>query len=972
MLLGQELNYIHYNTTNGLNHDVCYSIIERKNGEIWIGTDDDLVRFDGTTFHQINLLDTIGGYIVALEEDEQEQVWISSWKKGIFKYTPATQTLLKSKNQLFKRMSKVCNGIQVNNDKALFFRKQATYTNFWLHHSKKDVTERLLFDENSLAKVTVKLLTTTAQEKNLQALLTPNNNVLLLGAFKGIFEWKDHGVTPFWREEWGALDTISTIEIDNKGTLWLGKRGAIGYSKKNGKWHWQNKNIPLLPITDIYPLNKHKQVIFKAGTSNYQKQTYLYNLKNAALINLDSLLGINSVISDILVDKNNNVWILTDGEGIFVLPDISKYHYTTQTGLNSSFVYTIANHPIDNSLWVTTKKGIHRLNQSKRFFESISDIGYRYSCKQIASYNDVLIAYDWTKSHKAIIANYNQVLPFSQSYLLGVIHPDRFHKNRTWLTSSDTLKLYDDGVLQYSWEFNNDKRYKHIAQISSDSFFISTPHHLLKLRFENGILDYLDTLYFDNAIIHCLHIDQQKKLWVGTQTGLWKMDLEDRVIQKLRIEDGLLSNNITTIVEDNYNRIWIGTSKGLQYKGNDGLWYYYSAQNGLVSSDITSLHIDNQEQLWIGTSRGITVLNLPDLSPSLAPTLSIKTIKVDEQQVAKQTAPFQVYNHQVISIQGEITASLSPKYLIYQYRLNNGQWIDFDRFPLKFTQLSAQGYTLEIRCRKLDSAWGASTNVHFDILLPMYQRTWFLLLIGALILSLVLLAVSFVYRTQQQKQNLEQAIDVAHQKALQTQMNPHFIFNALNSIQNYYINKDFIAANGFLTDFSRLIRNILEDVKETSIVLDRELNNLELYLSLEQMRLGIDRLDFDIEVDAAIDMHKIAIPPMLIQPYVENAIWHGISPLKTKGKVDVIIKKINNNNLQVEILDNGIGLQASQKKNQETALKKNSPIAMNITQERLLLLEKATNKPAAVSVNEIFSPDHQSLGTKVVLIIPIN
>lgn len=182
-------------------------------------------------------------------------------------------------------------------------------------------------------------------------------------------------------------------------------------------------------------------------------------------------------------------------------------------------------------------------------------------------------------------------------------------------------------------------------------------------------------------------------------------------------------------------------------------------------------------------------------------------------------------------------------------------------------------------------------------------------LVALLLLIVIAGGLFWFIRRNQQLQHQKREIELEH-RALRAQMNPHFIFNALNSIQRMYVEGDLDKANDFMADFSTLMRSILEQSEKRVIPLSRELETLRLYLELEQLRTR-GKITFRIQCHPDVQASEVLVPPLIIQPFVENAIWHGILPTRRKGEVSVEIKKIGDK-LQCTVSDDGIGIQQNQ------------------------------------------------------------
>ena len=181
-------------------------------------------------------------------------------------------------------------------------------------------------------------------------------------------------------------------------------------------------------------------------------------------------------------------------------------------------------------------------------------------------------------------------------------------------------------------------------------------------------------------------------------------------------------------------------------------------------------------------------------------------------------------------------------------------------------------------------------------------------------------------------------------------MNPHFIFNALNSVNHYISQKDERAANKYLADFSRLMRAVLEHSQEDFITLDKELEIIKLYLSLEHNRFS-EKFDYNLHIDENLDGETHKIPPMLVQPYVENAIWHGLRYRENKGLLKVSYQQ-KANELQITIEDNGIGRARSQKLKTENQRKNNSTGMHNI-EDRVRIINNMYGTYISVKVEDL-------------------
>jgi len=240
--------------------------------------------------------------------------------------------------------------------------------------------------------------------------------------------------------------------------------------------------------------------------------------------------------------------------------------------------------------------------------------------------------------------------------------------------------------------------------------------------------------------------------------------------------------------------------------------------------------------------------------------------------------------------------------------------------------------------------------------------------IGSLIMiALLLLMVAFVqYKSVKREKYANNLLAL---KSLRTQMNPHFIFNALNSVNSFIASNDERAANRYLSEFSQLMRSVLENSEEDFIPLENEIELLKLYVKLEHFRFK-DKFEYAITVDENININKFVIPPMLLQPYVENAVWHGLRYKKEKGKLTIDFKQLTSEKVSITITDNGIGRKKSKELKTDNQKKLKSKGMGNI-QSRITILNEMYKDKVAVFIEDA-TQNEDEIGTKVVLILKKN
>ena len=200
--------------------------------------------------------------------------------------------------------------------------------------------------------------------------------------------------------------------------------------------------------------------------------------------------------------------------------------------------------------------------------------------------------------------------------------------------------------------------------------------------------------------------------------------------------------------------------------------------------------------------------------------------------------------------------------------------------------------------------------------------------------------------------------------ALRSQMNPHFLFNSLNSIKSFIARQEPRKATNFLSKFAQLMRYILANSEQSAIPLSKEIDAIKLYLDLESMRFS-NKFDYEIKIAPDVMVESLVIQPLILQPYIENAIWHGLLPLESKGRIEIAIDK-QEDMLRITIYDNGIGRKASLLL-QKDSVRKRKSYGIRITSDRI----KHFSEKSSVQILDMQDEQGELRGTKVIIVIPI-
>lgn len=502
--------------------------------------------------------------------------------------------------------------------------------------------------------------------------------------------------------------------------------------------------------------------------------------------------------------------------------------------------------------------------------------------------------------------------------------------------------------------------------------------------------------------------DERGTLWIGSNSGLFKYDgqsfqpIEEINRNKPRIADimswngyivcatktsGLvfykpgesifleekngLQSNMTDCVASHENTIWVGTASGVQqidihHIGTlDFTTTLINDAKGLPSNEVNDLLFD-QGKLIIATNNGLCVVD-PTLSSILASRTEMLIGLLEVNGKPRDTAFVQLqWNENSIRIHYRSLYFRTAEKTRYRYRLDGlfSNWIESTSLYADFPAMPAGDYTFFVSAMNEDGEWGEEESLHF-IINPHYTQTWwFRLLMAIILVGIMVLTFFIIYRQKKQKLENRAKMSELRQQALNANMNPHFIFNALGSIQHFINTGKGQEANEYLSDFSKLIRMNLETNQHPMVSLQDELERLELYLRLEKLRFG-QKMNYTIVIQDNLNIFDLSIPPMLLQPYVENALIHGILPLEDGGMVEISVKSLGEQ-YEVIILDNGVGLSKSK---QEEGTKKQS-LAMNMNAERLFILGEMTGQKFKIEVKDRLESTGIEQGTSVRILIP--
>lgn len=480
---------------------------------------------------------------------------------------------------------------------------------------------------------------------------------------------------------------------------------------------------------------------------------------------------------------------------------------------------------------------------------------------------------------------------------------------------------------------------------------------------------------------HTLAEDKQGRIWVGTNTnGIQIIDPNNLTSEEnLLRNDGLPAEQITKIRRDANGDMWVATLKGLaKFDAEKKEFSAYGKQEGLEDIFLLNkgLHISANNQLFLGQNLGFYYFNIDSLYFNhKPPPVHLTYLKVfeKEKQFEKElnfidhieldyrenflTIGFNCLNY---------SASEKNRYAYQLVGLDQG-WVypqEGQNFA-SYTNLNPGNYTFKVKAANNDGIWNEEGHqLGIYISPPFWQRPWFYALCVLFIGSGLYLFYLWRLRVNSEKARIGKQLVELELKALKAQMNPHFIFNSLNAIKMLVQLDRKEQAGEYLSQFSKMIRGVLQYSDRKIISLSEELEISKLFLSMESLRFQ-DKFDYKVVLDPDMNSELINVPALIFQPYLENAIWHGLMHLDKKGNLSLRIEQSNEKVFCI-IEDNGIGREMAQKLKQKRRSKHKS-VGMNITQERLRLTQKLNKTQMGVQIIDKTDQQGNPSGTKVII-----
>lgn len=966
---GQQTFYKIYNHTDGLPSNIVYDVATDVRGYLYVGTDCGVYTFNGRRFKEVPLGECKATTFTDLQFDHRGRLWVRNFSHEIFCLLNDT---LQPMTHHFAEFS---DSISIS---RLICRDSSVYINNKLNVYRLNIET---FEKEHVVKST--------------DFLNPAVSV-----------WDF------------TVDTAGTVFLKAENLFCIKPRQGklfkfadpadIGFNKSEGRFSYDNGRVFYTPMEEkevsIYEFSaKGVENVFSLNTSKKSKTLrscaidkqgvwfcttaglFYHSLQKDSLI---LVLPTNYYTSKIVKDFEGGYWVSTIGSGLVYIPSL----YIKMVSLPNINFTTIAQLPNGNILAGTNRGEIVE-------FDTTCQVKFKYDAIQ---QNDLqFVYYDSLRQriyHSTGYHNLKQKQAVGYSPLSkAVIRLDRNNLLvASWLGAyimhEDINKpfelaggTYGLDTISVVWRDTTYQKYglmlrygrvRAICKGYQNALFVAFIDNLMAINPQNFASKKIVTA--DGKPIYATSlIARNDTLWVGTfRQGLLAIDQNTlKVLAHYTTKDNLLSNQCNKIFlhED---QVWIVTSKGINLLHISLNIIENISQKYAIETTVANDILVDKHFVWISTSDGLLQINNNLATNLIKPRLYINEIKLGNEVYKPQTGLRFPNTNNDLSIAFEAVTYQASQFLSYQYRLIgvDSAWriLDKNQEFLTFPAIKSGEYTLELRVKNNNSSLPyESQQVSFVVLPPFWFELRFivisLIILAALLYSGVVQYVRYTTRAQK----IREQFASSQLAALRARMNPHFLYNILNTIQALIYANLKKEATTVLGNFSELMRLVLDMSGKETVSLEAEFKALTLYTQLENVRFG-EELHFKLELQLPeeISPSDINIPSMIIQPIVENAIKHGVMHRTGDKYIDIIFKMVTLDLLEITIKDNGIGRKQSAEINKKR-IKSHVSFATKAISQRLQLLNQSRRKPITINIVDRYNVDNDPLGTTVNINIPL-
>lgn len=934
-LSAQAYNYTQYKIEQGLAGNIVYSMTQDKDGFMWFITETGVSRFDGTSFRNFTISDGLpDNTIIHIYADTKGRVWFVPFNNGISYYYKG-----KIHNQLqdtvLGKMAFTAMVHSITEDREHNIMLSSLHELYALTAEDKIVS----YNNEPLLYPYVQYVTSDGTG-NIKALV-PNR---IYGLAKGKLTY---------------LSGFCKVDVQQ-----LVIRDSAIYWQTTNRFH-------MLAGKSVYQYNVRGINSFRMLNDSV---VYLNTPKGCTLLNIRHSQEIDHFlpdenVSDCYTDREGNTWFSTLNNGVFRLRSTQFKSIRYVSGMKPLRIYTLWDN--GDNLLAGTDNSCLKLGLQQ---------GLQIS-KKVSRYFDKHISFIMENKDGLLLTSDDQLYYRSKSGRFFHTNVNLSIKKIAVKADGKILAAASCGLLQFNTPHSLDysMRYKGrttTVYIQQDSIYFGTPNGLYMINHDN-VTTYLGNIHPNlRNRISAICTNADGTLWVAT-AGAGIVGLKgNRVVWHLDVSNGLSSNDCQCMVPDAGGALWVGTDKGL-----DQLTFHqdsiqvtnYTTADGLINGFINAVVVKG-DTVYAGTPEGLTFFNKKKTTFFSQCDLKLLNISSNGQAVNDKALSSLNYRNTLIRIDFTAISFKSEGAVRYYYRLTRPDtvWRMTRQNFLEFISLPPGDYLLELFAVNKFNVRSKTIRIPLKVIPPFWQTGWFICVTIGLIIFItwgIVTQRNKIYnRRLAAKGRMEQRLHELEQKALRAQMNPHFIFNCLHAVQEYILDNDIISTNKYLSSFASLIRQTLDNSLQTMIPISDEISYLANYLNLEQLRFE-NTFHYAFHIDDELDTYRTRIPSMMLQPYIENAIRHGIQYKEEgNGQIDISFEKTDQYIICI-VADNGIGRTAAKALRSAQHITYQSR-GMQLTAERVHLLSRDLDSPIVIDIADI-TGDQGVSGTRVTIQLPL-
>jgi len=948
----QEIYYKSYNTSNGLPSTQVYDIKIDENGNLWYATDFGVGRYDGFEFKNYTIAD----------------------------------------------------GLPINSNIRLYEDQKGR---MWFHGYSGDLS---YFEQEEIIQYPYnKQLTNFTYDNYVHKIYVDSDDNITISPMPG-------GVSKFYAD--GTIDHLDIIVNPIKYCYFL----INDHGDETFTSIINDRNIPIdidssRTIRQLRIPFKYKSLAFHRYLVKLDSLTYLISYGNELNLIQDGEIIRRKIYKDqvagIMLDANQNLWVtLMYGQGVHMYPEADLRKEPVKYFKGKTITKVVQDRE-GNYWFASVGEGLlYTPSMDYKIYRRASD-GHDLNILSMDRYHDEIYVSTIDKHLykfnivKGIAEEKNIVVTSDLSNWIFDIEVD--DTGNIWVASAYDMRIDSMGL-----PLPPDTVFTIFEIEEGRGGHLLLGSNMLSICDENTIKSYPSDDF--NRRIYALHEDRDGIVWIGTLAGLHKFDgreyqfmgkdilelgkrincissirdyviigsgsfgllfyKEDSIYRVVNKASGLVSDAVNELYFDADSTLWVGTNRGLSkiaITGFDSLAFEIdniTSIDGLPAEHINEI-LTYDGHIWLGTDQGLVSFDPDKIRDSdIAPPIEITSVQINNRDTVLMDEYVLESFQNNIRIHFKSVSFKGQNNIIYRYLmwnlneeiiLTNNTYVDFPNLP-------SGDYTFLVNAGFKDGIWNEAPQfINIRIKKHFTETIWFIglvIVVGLLVIAFIVLKIIQIERRKEER---KKELIILENKFFRSQLNPHFIFNALLAIQSFIYKKEPDEAVRYLTNFAKLVRYILSIADDETISLDQELQFIKNYLELQKLRFS-NKFDYTINIAPEINPEMIQVPSLLAQPFIENAIEHGIQLKPSRGKLDINIST-EGHSINLEVVDDGIGREASMelyKKRKD----KHKSYGISIIEQRIALMNKIMDNSIKIEISDLMNGE-EAAGTRVNIRIPM-